>query len=131
MTRKRNNANHSNHQHYDSNGQNHQSTSRTTALQSNSNSNNTTPIASGASTPTSESASDSWVDKDGKTQHLPKKIVLERTSLQRPSLVGSKGFGSQSGLKRSTSYKLKAPGTPFDELDLSEVPWLVGEGEFG
>lgn len=139
MARKRINANQSSSTNDPPQAASNQSSSRSTALQNNNNNNDSSshsigPVASGSgsgsSTPTSDSASDSWIDKDGKPQHLPKKIVLERTNLKRPSLAGSKGFGgSNVGLGRSASYKLKAPGTPFDELDLSEVPWLVGEGE--
>lgn len=45
---------------------------------------------------------------------LPDEIVLERTPRPRPDGRG----------RRRTSYTVKAPGTPFHELDLSEIPWL-------
>ena len=46
----------------------------------------------------------------GDEDNLPKRIILER----RPSLHH----------KGKSSYKVQAPGTPFDELDLSEVDFL-------
>lgn len=45
---------------------------------------------------------------------LPDEIVLERA---KPS----------SSDKRRPSYTVRAPGTPFHELDLSEIPWLGHE----
>lgn len=44
---------------------------------------------------------------------LPDEIVLERA--KRPKA---------KGVNRRASYTIKAPGTPFHELDLSEIPWL-------
>jgi len=125
MARKRTNANHSESDLHGN--QSHQnSNARTTATSFTSNSSSTnTPLNSGTSTPTSES-SDSWVDKNGKTQHLPKKIVLERTNNQRPSLAGHGVFGRNGkSPNRSTSYRLKAPGTPFDEVSWERI-WLDG-----
>ncbi|UZJ56317.1 hypothetical protein CBS101457_005637 [Exobasidium rhododendri] len=52
-------------------------------------------------------------DYDDSGVALPKQIILERT--KRPSLKGKKPLAS---------YTVRAPGTPFHELDLSEIPWL-------
>lgn len=63
---------------------------------------------SGASTPTSDDDS-----------QYPRRIVLERGHHRRPGRVGD---------KRRPSYVVHAPNTPFDELDLSQVPFLQTPG---
>lgn len=74
-------------------------------------------VPTSLSTPTEAHASGTTTPDDSDDPSAPpRRLTLERTA--RPTRIP---FGNAN---RMHSYTLKAPGTPWHELDLSEVPWL-------
>lgn len=58
---------------------------------------------------------------------LPDEIVLQRAERRRASGPGERDEGKGGHTRGRPSYTVQAPGTPFHELDLSEIPWLTHE----
>ncbi|PWN51913.1 LACT-domain-containing protein, partial [Violaceomyces palustris] len=70
----------------------------------------TSKSSSGTSTPATDSGDEIKLNGSSARAKPPRKIILERN--RRPSLSGKH------------SYNVRAPGTPWHELDLSEVDFL-------